>query len=47
VARAEEQLKEDRQREQRAITALYLRMAELEERVGRSSSPRVTFLPRN
>ncbi len=47
VARAEEQLKEDRAREQRAITALYLRMAELEERVERFSSPRVTFLPNN
>ncbi len=45
VARAEEQREEDRKKEQRAITALYLRMAELEERVERSSSPRTTFLP--
>jgi len=45
VARAEEQREDDRQREQRAITALYLRMAELEERVERFSSPRMTFLP--
>jgi predicted anti-sigma-YlaC factor YlaD len=45
VARAEKQLEEDRQREQKAITALYLRMAELEERVERFSSPRTVFLP--
>jgi len=45
VARAEKQREEDRQREQKAITALYLRMAELEERVERFSSPRTTFLP--
>lgn len=43
VAQAEKQLEEDRQREQKAITALYLRMAELEERVGRFSSPRTAF----
>jgi uncharacterized protein YhaN len=47
VARAEEQRKEDRDREQKAITALYLRMAELEERVERSSSPRMAFFQRN
>ncbi len=45
VARAEKQLEEDRQREQKAITALYLRMAELEERVERFSSPRTAFFP--
>jgi len=45
VARAEKQLEEDRQREQKAITALYLRMAELEERVDRFSSPRTAFFP--
>jgi len=45
VARAEDKREEARQREQRAITALYLRMAELEERVDRFSSPRTTFLP--
>jgi predicted anti-sigma-YlaC factor YlaD len=45
VARAEKQLEEDRQREQKAITALYLRMAELEERVERFSSPRTPLFP--
>lgn len=45
VAQAEKQLEEDRQREQKAITALYLRMAELEERVERFSWPRATFFP--
>ena len=45
VAQAEKQLEEDRQREQKAITALYLRMAELEERVDRFSSPRTAFFP--
>lgn len=45
VAQAEKQLEEDRQREQKAITALYLRMAELEERFNWYSSPRTTFLP--
>jgi uncharacterized protein YhaN len=45
VARAEKQREEDRQREQKAITALYLRMAELEERVDRFSSPTATFFP--
>jgi predicted anti-sigma-YlaC factor YlaD len=47
VARAEEQRKEDRDREQKAITALYLRMAELEERVERFSSPRMAFFQRD
>jgi hypothetical protein len=45
VAQEEKQLEEDRQREQKAITALYLRMAELEGRVDEFSSPRTTFLP--
>jgi len=45
VAQAEKQLEEDRQREQKAITALYLRMAELEERVDRFSLPRTAFFP--
>ncbi len=45
VAQAEKQLEEDREREQKAITALYLRMAELEERVDRFSSPRTAFFP--
>lgn len=45
VAQEEKQLEEDRQREQKAITALYLRMAELEERFNWFSSPRTTFLP--
>jgi len=45
VAQAEKQLEEDQEREQKAITALYLRMAELEERVDRFSSPRTAFFP--
>lgn len=45
VVRAEKQREEDRQREQKAITALYLRMAELEERVDRFSGPTATFFP--
>jgi len=45
VARAEKQLEEDQEREQKAITAMYLRMAELEERVDRLSSPRTAFFP--
>ena len=45
VAQEEKQLEEDRQREQKAITALYLRMAELEERFNWYSSSRTTFLP--
>ena len=47
VARAEEQREEARKKEQRAITALYLRMTELEERVERSSLPRMTFFQQN
>jgi len=45
LAQEEKQLEEDRQREQKAITALYLRMAELEKRVDRFSSPRTNFFP--
>ena len=45
VAQEEKQLEEDRQREQKAITALYLRMAELEERFNWFSSPRTAFFP--
>ena len=45
VVQAEKQLEEDRQREQKAITALYLRMAELEERFNWFSSPRTAFFP--
>ena len=45
VARAEGQSEKDRVREQKAITALYLRMAELERRVDRSDSPRSAFFP--
>lgn len=44
VVRAEKQFEEDREREQKAITALYLRMAELESRVDQYSSPRAAFL---
>jgi len=44
VIRAEQQMEEDREREQKAITALYLRMAELESRVERYSPPSTTFL---
>jgi hypothetical protein len=45
VVRAERKLEEDRKKEQKAITALYLRMAELESRVEQYSSPRTTFIP--
>ena len=44
VTKAAKQLEESRDKEQKAITALYLRMAELESRVERYSSPRTTFL---
>ncbi|MFC1765374.1 anti-sigma factor family protein [Planctomycetota bacterium] len=42
-ARAQSQREEDHDREQRAITALYLRMAELEKQVERSGSHRPAF----
>ena len=45
VAQAAKQLEEDREKEQKAISALYFRMRELEERFDRYSSPRTTFLP--
>ena len=45
VAQAAKQLEEDREREQKAISALYFRMREIEERFDRYSSPRTTFLP--
>jgi len=46
--RAEKQLREVQERqekEQKAITALYLRMGELEQRFDRAYSPRTAFLP--
>jgi hypothetical protein len=46
--RAEKQLREveeTQEKEQRAITALYLRMGELERRLDRDYSPRTAFLP--
>ncbi len=45
VAQATMQLEEDREREQKAISALYFRMRELEDRFDLYSSPRTTFLP--
>ena len=45
VAQAAKQLEESREKEQKAISALYFRMRELEERFDRYSSPRTTFLP--
>jgi uncharacterized protein YhaN len=45
VAQAVKKREEDRQKEQKAISALYFRMQELEERFDRYSSPRTTFLP--
>jgi hypothetical protein len=45
VAQAEQQLKEDQERQQKAISALYFRMQELEERIDDFSSPRTTFFP--
>jgi hypothetical protein len=45
VAQAAKQLEDDREKEQKAISALYFRMRELEERIDRYSSPRTTFLP--
>ena len=45
VAQAEKQVQEAREREQKAIAALYFRMQELEERIDRSPSARTTFLP--
>jgi len=45
VALAQGQTEKDRDKEQTAITALYLRMAELEQRVERVSLPRTILLP--
>ena len=45
VAQAAKQLEENREKEQKAISALYFRMRELEERFDRYYSPRTTFLP--
>ena len=45
VAQAAKQLEEDREKEQKAISALYFRMRELEERFDRYSSAGTTFLP--
>jgi len=45
VVRAEKQREEDRQREQKAITALYLRMAELDRRIERESLSGMSLLP--
>jgi Putative zinc-finger len=45
VAQATKKRQEDRQKEQKAISALYFRMQELEERFNRFSSPRTTFMP--
>lgn len=43
VAQAESQLKDAQERQQKAISALYFRMAELEERIDGSASPRTAF----
>lgn len=40
-----EQVKNDQERQQKAISALYFRMQELEERVNISASPRSSFFP--
>jgi hypothetical protein len=45
IAQAEGQSRDERDRQQRAIAALFLRMAELEDRVESVSPPRVTVLP--
>lgn len=45
VAQATKKREQDRQKEQKAISALYFRMQELEEQFNRFSSPRTTFLP--
>jgi uncharacterized protein YhaN len=44
VAQAAKKNEEDRQKEQKAISALYFRMQELEDRFDRFSSMRTTFL---
>ena len=45
LAREKEQLKEAQDRQQKAISALYFRMQELEQRVDRSAPSRSAFLP--
>lgn len=45
LALEKEQLKETQDRQQKAISALYFRMQELENQVDRYSSPRTAFLP--
>ena len=45
LAREEEQLKEAQEKQQKAISALYFRMQELEQRVDRSAPTRSAFLP--
>lgn len=45
IAQAAKQLEDAREKEQKAISALYFRMRELEERFDRYSSPGTTFLP--
>jgi len=45
VAQAEKQVKEAQEKQQKAISALYFRMQELEERIDRSPSPRSVFFP--
>jgi hypothetical protein len=45
LAQATKKREEDRQKEQKAISALYFRMQELEDRFNRYSSLRATFLP--
>jgi hypothetical protein len=45
VAQAEKQVKEAQERQQKAISALYFRMHELEKRIDRSPSPRSAFFP--
>jgi hypothetical protein len=44
-ARQEDELKTAQKKQQKAISALYFRMQELEDRVDRSDSPRPTFFP--
>jgi hypothetical protein len=45
LAHEKEQLEEAQERQQKAISALYFRMQELEERVDRSASQRSAFFP--
>ena len=45
LTREKEQLEEAQDRQQKAISALYFRMQELEQRVDRSASPRSAFFP--